>query len=96
MASQPRPLNEGQLAKDLPGITAFVTDHKPDTGATTIQQRRAAVWRSIDHDGMGFHGMFPLVAVSTFRSLCPCALRRYSAIVTEVQRLIRRLNSRCP
>ena len=54
MASQSRPPTSGQLAKDLPGITAFITGHDPSTGATTIQERRPAAWRPIDHGGMGF------------------------------------------
>lgn len=55
MASQSRPPTEGQLAKDLPGITAFITGHNPTDGATTIQQRKPALWRPIDSGGMTFH-----------------------------------------
>ena len=55
MATPSRPPTEGQLSKELPGITAFITGHKPSSGDTTIQERRPAVWRPIDNARMGFN-----------------------------------------
>ncbi|KIW30687.1 uncharacterized protein PV07_06406 [Cladophialophora immunda] len=58
MTSQTRLPTEGQLATHLPGLTAFITGHKPSTGDTTIQEKRPAKWRSIDSGGMTFHEVF--------------------------------------
>ena len=53
-----RPHIEGQLAKDLPGITTFITGHDPSTGVTTIQEERPAKWHPIDNGGMTFYVPF--------------------------------------
>ncbi|KAI1613362.1 hypothetical protein EDD37DRAFT_679671 [Exophiala viscosa] len=58
MTSQTRSPTEGQLADKLPGLTAYITGHKPDNGDTTIQEKRPANWRSIDKGGMTFHEVF--------------------------------------
>ncbi|KIW19373.1 hypothetical protein PV08_03668 [Exophiala spinifera] len=50
-----RPTTEGQLAQALPGLTAFITGHNPNTGETTIQERRPAKWQSVDSGGMAFN-----------------------------------------
>ncbi|GAM86918.1 hypothetical protein ANO11243_049390 [Dothideomycetidae sp. 11243] len=53
-----RPPAKTQLSRDLPGITAYITGHKPESGETTIQDRRPAAWHPIDNNGMGFHVAF--------------------------------------
>ena len=58
MATGSRPPTDGQLAKDLPGITAYLTGHNSDTGTTTIQEKRHARWQSVDHGGMAFNVAF--------------------------------------
>jgi len=58
MTSNSRPSTEGQLAKDLPGLTTFITGHDSSTGDTTIQEKRPAKWHPIDGGGMTFHVPF--------------------------------------
>jgi quercetin dioxygenase-like cupin family protein len=58
MSTDTRPPTDGQLAKELPGITTFITGHNPTTGDTTIQERRTGRWHSIDSDGMAFNVPF--------------------------------------
>lgn len=57
MNGDQRPTTDGQLAKELPGITAYVTGHK-QTGETTIVESRPATWQSVDNNGMAFNVPF--------------------------------------
>ncbi len=58
MSGQERQPTQGQLAKDLPGLTAYLTGHAAGTGHTTIVERRPAVWKSVDNGGMAFNVPF--------------------------------------
>lgn len=58
MSAQSRPPTEGQLAKELPGLTAYLTGHDSSTGATTILEKRPGKWQSIDGGGMAFSVAF--------------------------------------
>ena len=55
MASESRPPNKGQLAPKLPGLTTYITGHKSSNGTTTIQERRPAVWQSLDNNNLAFN-----------------------------------------
>jgi hypothetical protein len=58
MSNIQRPPTDGQLAQELPGITAYITGHKDASGATTILESRPAKWKSVDNDGMAFNVPF--------------------------------------
>jgi hypothetical protein len=57
MAESTRPPTEGQLAKELPGITAYITGHKSN-GEPTVLLHRPAQWQSVDNSGMAFNVPF--------------------------------------
>lgn len=71
---------ETQLSSNLPGLTAYVTGHDSQTGATIIEQQKPAVWQSVDHESMGFNVPF---TTSSF----PVDMNNNRDISTHDQRL---------
>ena len=58
MTPKVRPPNEGQLAHELPGLTAYITGHNSETGETEIREQRSARWQPVDNNGMEFNVPF--------------------------------------
>ena len=56
--SATRPTTDGQLAKDLPGITTYITGHDEGSGETIVQHARPGKWQSVDNEGMAFNVAF--------------------------------------
>ncbi|KAK4502771.1 hypothetical protein PRZ48_006197 [Zasmidium cellare] len=56
--SSVRPATEGQLAQDLPGITAYITGHDKTSGDTIIRHTRPGKWQAVDNNGMAFNVPF--------------------------------------
>ncbi|KAI4854091.1 hypothetical protein E4T44_00412 [Aureobasidium sp. EXF-8845] len=57
MPSSSRLPNAGQLAKDLPGLTTYITGHRDD-GKAVIETSREANWSSYDDNLMAFNVVY--------------------------------------
>ncbi len=56
MASQ-RPMNEGQLASNLPRVHHFLTGHD-ESGKAIVEDIRPAKWKAFDNDDMAFNQVY--------------------------------------
>ena len=56
--SHSRPVNSGQLATDLPGVTTYLTGHDESSGKAIIQSARAGLWTPVLQDQLGFNVVY--------------------------------------
>lgn len=56
--SSSRPLNSGQLATELPGVTTYLTGHDESSGKAIIQSVRAGVWTPGLQNQLGFNVVY--------------------------------------
>lgn len=53
-----RPLNSGQIATDLPGVTAYLTGHDESSGKAIIQSVRAGTWTPLLQNTLAFNVVY--------------------------------------
>lgn len=56
--SSSRPLNSGQLATQLPGVTTYLTGHDESSGKAIVQSVRAGVWTPLFQNKLGFNVIY--------------------------------------